>query len=376
MKALKTKIAFFLICLFISLFIVAETAAVEFQIQYTPPKRVTFWVDFEQPNLETGKINTQIRTTISGVTTNETIGVSISNGYKINDHIFGYAEYIGLLINQTGNATYGGITYFEHDITHTVELDIFGAPALYPFDSYFLNLTFTFSGYGELNDTAIIKVYPEMLQLTGWTAKKFNDTTVEYNEHLDTLSVNQGIIISRAAWSTLPMVLFLTLGYLLLGSTVVIESLSTKATIFTAMFVFFAGLYFSLSANIPKTYGLSMGELLILILIIGTALFLFFGIIQYAAKRRSKMTPNKLLWVNHLIMLFPIGLISIYLYLILMDTINIMQFFFWVSVPTEFWMEILFLILPWLAVFLGMCLKEYLNYRWKNWKSKDVALDY
>ena len=283
-----------------------------------------------------------------------------------------------MFLNSTFIGTQNGIEYFNCEGDSSFDLTIFGSPIFYPFDSYYLNLTFLFPSNGELNATTPTEFRSNMLyqEQSGWFAQKYGNMTIQYTPVIDVITATQGFIIGRTFPSTLPIMMILWVGYFLLAATLLIEhrDLSTKATVFTTIFVFFATLYFNFSTSIPPFYAMSFGASLILYLIFGGASFFVMGLVQNFVTKRTSVEEYKVEWINHILMLIPVGALLYSLISFVEAFTPEGTLFFWVNLPTSFiWTFTFFIIAFWILVAVSIYIKDRTN---KKKKEKNWLEDY
>src|SRR4030042_7042653 len=126
--------------------------------------RLSFYLHFKQPDLENQRINVLMQSFLSATEFNApALNVQISNGYTANNIMLGFNEYQMISIAQKDNWTSNGITYFNYQKEDNFSLQFFGLAELYPFDSYLLNLTFTVSDYGMIDNNTDIAISARML---------------------------------------------------------------------------------------------------------------------------------------------------------------------------------------------------------------------
>ena len=303
---------------------------------------VSFRLHFYQPNLETYKVQAKMQSAIDCVRINR-VGIILS----ISNYHDEFGRYVldFIHIKKQANWTVNGIEYFNYEDEHTVDFPIFGISEFYPFDSYFLNLTFSFQDDGQITNDTTVNMECRILygQTTGWHVGDYSNVTVSRSsEQPETVYINRQIVLRRTGWSTFPIMLILQFGFLVLGSVVLIKpsDLRVKAAIYLAMFVFFSTFYFNFLANVPKRYSLSIGENMILLLISGTALSLIFGIIQHKTSQYSesfKRTPSRqliMLIFNQSMALAPVLLVSITLHTLFQSARGLFELYFWIDIPT------------------------------------------
>lgn len=338
------KVLLFSSLIFISFAILSISIAHSTQSESKLKPHISFYIHFYPPNFENYTVKAQIQSFIESVQLDKTsILIRISNCYTVDETRF--ADDLHLInIRKKDNWTVDGTEYFNYKDEHSIDFRFFGSSELYPFDSYFLNLTFSFQDYGEIrNDTEII-VEARMLfeHQSGWNVEPYTEVAlIRPDTNQDFAYINKAVLLTHMKWSVIPLLTVLTMGFLVLGSVVFIDpdDLRSKSALYTAMFVFFGTFYFNFSANVPKRYSLSVGENMILLLIAGAAIFLVSSIIQYKLSKLHKFI-NSGSFISKLldqIMIFLPILIVIWTVLSLFGSArSLAQRYFWINIPSEF----------------------------------------
>jgi len=301
--------------------------------------RLSFYLHFKQPDLENQRINVLMQSFLSATEFNApALNVQISNGYTANNIMLGFNEYQMISIAQKDNWTSNGITYFNYQKEDNFSLQFFGLAELYPFDSYLLNLTFTVSDYGMIDNNTDIAISARMLYegQSGWYMEKDGPLIVEHLiSPAQFTQLNQKLILRRVDWSISPLFTVLFVGFGILGAAVLIEpkELKTKSALFTSIFIFSGTFYFNISSNIPKTVSLSMGEYLVMSLFFGAGLLLVVGIIQYRISRVSDSYTFR--FIQNCLLAIPIISLTYLVYTEFEAARSYSKMFYWTSIPSE-----------------------------------------
>jgi len=369
----------FLLC-FVFLSVSITNSAHSENSELTP--HVSFYLHFYQPDLETYKVQARMQSAIDCVRIDEVnIILSISNYHdKFGRYVLDFIH-----IKKQANWTVHGIEYFNYEDEHTVDFPIFGISEFYPFDSYFLNLTFSFEDDGQITNDTPVNTESRILlgQTTGWYVDKYSNVTIlRSSDNPRWVYINQQIVLKRTGWSTFPIMVILQFGFLVLGSVVLVKAgdLRAKAAIYLAMFVFFSTFYFNVLANVPKRYSLSIGENMILLLISGTALSLIFSIIQYKFSQYLELfgrTASRQLIVlifNQLMALAPVFWSALHLHTLFQSARGLFGLYFWINIPTELeFYYVISLMIFWIFGLVISVLVFYSEYTKKEENEKDVG---
>lgn len=192
--------------------------------------------------------------------------VQITNGYS-NEGLVDSPLYVSINSSSFQRYWYGG--------TVISNFHLMGDPNRYPYDSYFLNLTYVV--YWSQPDSIRVggTYFGDYRLFNVWgTAPEFEwHNTTDIDGHpvmITTLTLN------RERSNVLPIVLLVEVLFFVLGGTMLIDPtrmLSERITVFLAILVFAAGFFFSLSSIVPYRLGFTVAELLILMLVVGCGAF-------------------------------------------------------------------------------------------------------
>lgn len=287
----RAVIAILLLFLNLAIILMTEnTVQASGQEQFSEAK-IVISIKFDEPNTQNKTVITHLQTLMRGVKNDTPSYATISNGYSANGVLSGYTDYQLITFNASYDDTFDGLAFYHYEGSNLIEFSIFGTPIYYPYDSYFLNLTFTFPSKDTFHTTSNVELLPTMFYQgqSGWGVQKQGEMEVRYNAPTDLISVTQGFILARTYSSALPLIIVLFIGFFLLSTTMLIEhkDLSTKAAVFIAIFVFFATFYFDFTGRMPVYYSMSFGANLLLILMYGSVIFLIFGFVQNFVTRKA-----------------------------------------------------------------------------------------
>jgi hypothetical protein len=184
-------------------------------------------------------------------------------------------EYYGAQIDFLFASLNSSSQRFSYHGTLGSNFHLMGSPNRYPYDSYFLNLTYLVYG-PEPTSISFQGIYfgdYRLFNVWGYAPGcEWHNTTD--NRGYPVIATT--ITLNRDRSNVLPIVLLLTVLFFVLGGTMLIDPrrmLSERITVFLAILVFAAGFFFSLSSIVPYRLGFTVAELLILMLVVGCGAF-------------------------------------------------------------------------------------------------------
>jgi hypothetical protein len=164
-------------------------------------------------------------------------------------------------------------TRFSYHRTVNWNVHLIGSPNNYPFDNYYLNLTCTvyWSQPSGINNEAYFGDFRLYSVWSTEPAFQWYSTTNEYP-----LIIVSTLTLTRSSASVLPLTLLIQVLFFVLGGTMLVDPtrmLNERVTVFLAILVFSAGFFFSLNSVVPYRLGFTVGELLILSIVVGSGAF-------------------------------------------------------------------------------------------------------
>ncbi len=151
---------------------------------------------------------------------------------------------------------------------------LMGNPNRYPYDSYFLNLTYVVY-WSQPDSIRVVRPnFGDYRLINVWGT----EPECYWNNATDNLGhpiITTTITLNRDRSNVFPIVLLITVLFFVLGGTMLVDPtmLSERITVFLAILVFSAGFFFSLSSMVPYRLGFTVAELLILLLVTGSGVF-------------------------------------------------------------------------------------------------------
>lgn len=164
---------------------------------------------------------------------------------------------------------------FLYEETINWNVHLIGASNNYPYDSYYLNLTFEV----DWSQPSSIRFYGaffgdyRLRNIWGNSPRDYCfNTTDSYGRPI----IVTTIIFERDGPNALPIVLLVLILFFVLGGTLLIEpetKLNERITVFLAILIFVSSFFFTLRSMIPYRYGFTIAEILVLSLVVGSAIF-------------------------------------------------------------------------------------------------------
>lgn len=178
----------------------------------------------------------------------------------------------------------------------------------YPFDSYFLNLTYTLPIAGVKLERLTVQTYNQDLKASWKISEEVKVvSSISEDDGVPQSIINMVIRFERQPWTILPIVLPLLMSLLVLGSTPLIESqkgeLSNRLTVYLSLFIFGIGFFFSIGSYQPFSYGLTIATGLTLIMISATSFFMITSIVGNYFQRQIVMDIVAAVFVSVIILL-------------------------------------------------------------------------
>ncbi len=176
-------------------------------------------------------------------------------------------------------------TRFSYHGTISWNVHLIGSPNSYPFDNYYLNLTCTvyWSQPSGINDGAY---FGDFRLYNVWGTQptfQWYNTTNEYGMPI----IVSTLTLMRSSANVLPLTLLIQVLFFVLGGTMLVdptEMLNERITVFLAILVFSAGFFFSLNLVVPFRLGFTVGELLILSVVVGSGAFTLVSFLSKSLK--------------------------------------------------------------------------------------------
>lgn len=187
--------------------------------------------------------------------------------------------------------------------TFRCRLSLIGRSENYPFDSYYLNLTFRFSPSLPyyLADSYWSNIYSDACSLITENFDKWANVTLSvemphyvqqglvstwgypepkveyaYSSNNETAGFDTNFVLVRQLNNVLPLLLLIISTTYMLGATLLADARwnpEVKTAIYLSFFVMVAGFNFALRYLIPFRYGLTVAEVLFITLTVATAVF-------------------------------------------------------------------------------------------------------
>ena len=212
------------------------------------------------------------------------VGISLSNG--IGQGWFDSWKYLSVKSFPERGRFYYGDT-FEWNV------HLIGSPNYYPYDSYFLNFTFT-SYWSEPTSLQFSESFFEDYRLFNvWSNPVVNETRSTIDDY-DRPVMVATVLLERNSTSILPVTMLIVVLFFVLGATMFVEAkrgLRERVTVFLAILVFSAGFFFNLSSMVPFRFGFTTAEVLVLSLVFGSALLTIGSFFSKAINTDLKNSP-------------------------------------------------------------------------------------
>lgn len=176
-------------------------------------------------------------------------------------------------------------TRFSYHGTINWNVHLVGSPNSYPFDNYYLNLTCT-PYWSEPNRISDEAYFGDFRLYNVWGTQpvfQWYNTTNEYGIPI----IVSTLTLVRSSASVFPLTLLIQVLFFVLGGTMLVDPtrmLNERITVFLAILVFSAGFFFSLNTVVPYRLGFTVGELLILSIVVGSGAFTLVSFLSRALK--------------------------------------------------------------------------------------------
>lgn len=262
-------------------FIVLTIPCLQKPVVATPDndsEKFKFTVDFVEPDWNHMTINATLSSKINSVPfTFLSIPCTVTNLHYVEGFLFpgGEVSYDmvpseTIVVNETTLVTYVNQT--------TARFRLLGFSWFYPYDSYFLNLTFTFADNGLTNENnTSVKMNFPLWSFINWKIET-RTTLLHVGDFVQITSIST---ISRYYYPIDPFSLILSVLFATLGLSFLIdpEDLRSKLAIYVAVLFFSITFFFQIGATAPPRMGFSsLLESLALSLSLGASVFLLFSV--------------------------------------------------------------------------------------------------
>jgi hypothetical protein len=164
---------------------------------------------------------------------------------------------------------------YSYKGTLSWNVHLVGLSNSYPFDFYSVNLTYNMD-WSEPDSINFEGAWFGDYRLRGvWgnePESQWNYTTDEYGRPI----IVTTLTFIRASADVLPLTMLIQVLFFVLGGTMLVDPtrmLNERITVFLAILVFSAGFFFSLNSVVPYRLGFTVGELLILSVVVGSGVF-------------------------------------------------------------------------------------------------------
>jgi hypothetical protein len=239
-------------------------------------------------------------------------------------------------------------------------LTLIGQSEGYPFDSYYLNLTFRFNPSlpQYLTDPYWSSVYSDAYSLIEENFYKWANVTLTvdmpkyvqqglvstwgdpeptmryaYGSYNETAGFNVNFVLVRQLNNVLPLLLLIVSTTYMIGATLLADARwnpEVKTAIYLSFFVMVAGFNFALRYLIPFRYGLTVAEVLFITLTVATAVFSIGVVISSIlfARVSEKKAKNANLIIDFSAICLSAVLLAIFSVPIMLLVIEIVGLFF------------------------------------------------
>lgn len=248
-----------------------------YYVSEAPSSRLTIIVDVFNVDMNnlTATLNITFDALLPSLNEPDSLPINIEN--KFDDTLADSPVYVYVNSSSQRYSYKGTVTWNVH---------LVGPSNRYPFDSYYLNLTYNvdwsepdsinFGGawFGDFRLRNLWGVAPG--------SQSYNMTD-EYERPV----IVTTLTFTRASANVLPLTLLIQVLFFVLGGTMLVdptEMLNERITVFLAILVFSAGFFFSLNSVVPYRLGFTVGELLILSVVIGSGAFTLVSFLSRALK--------------------------------------------------------------------------------------------
>ena len=252
-----------------------------------------FIIDFAEPDWSHRSINATISSKISSFPSSFlTIPCTLMNlfYFKGEPTHGGWVRY-DMVPSETETVNETTLVTFVNQTT--AEFRLLGLAEFYPYDSYLLNLTFSFpdNGFANNNNTSVEMNFP-LWGLYGW---RIDTEIIRITHEGDFVKIRSATRMTRSSYVIEPLRFILWIMFGVLGTSFLIspKNLSIRLTLYIAVLLFSISFFFQSSAMAPPRYGsLSLLENLILDLLLAASVFLMFSVAEKVAIYDYKTVPE------------------------------------------------------------------------------------
>lgn len=141
---------------------------------------------------------------------------------------------------------------------------LIGNPNDYPFDNYFLNLSFTILWENSIDEIHLGSVYLSSVKLYNeWQEPEYENKTITTATYPQ---IFYNIPFKRSSYATFPFELITLLIFSIVGASLILnpEKLESRLSIYTAIFIFVIGFFFQIKENLPSHIGFTNAERILL----------------------------------------------------------------------------------------------------------------
>lgn len=255
-------------------------------------QRFEFIVDFADPDWNHMTINATISSTFSELPSSLfSISCTVTNSHYFGDEPWygGWVKY-DVVPSETKTVNETTLVTFVNETT--ARFWLIGISEFYPYDSYLLNLTFTFAddGLANENNTSVEMNFP-WWRFFGWEI----ETTTAIKREIDFAKIVSTATLSRSSWSLTPYRFILLIMFAVLGVSFLInpKDLQSRLTIYIAVLLFSITFFFQITSTAPPRGGsLCLLESLILGLLLGASAFLLLSVTEKVGICDYKILPE------------------------------------------------------------------------------------
>ena len=234
----------------------------------------------------------------------------------------------------------------------TWKVDLFGNPNFFPYDHYYLNLTFQIFWDTIVDEMSIGHVDFSNYRLNNiWNNPEILNS--ERNHASEDPEVFAYFIIARNSNNRLPVILPIFGVFFLLGATLSVgvtkEHFKNRLTVYLSSFVFIVGFFYTLGSWVPLRFGFTIAELLVVALTLGTVALVVSSFISAALSTHPRRVGISIL-TDVLAVLF---IFSLLLFFFTIPYAGALLF----SIPFPNWLFIVIGLMYGLLLRLGISLK-------------------
>lgn len=175
---------------------------------------------------------------------------------------------------------------YSYKGTVTWNVHLVGLSNRYPFDSYYLNLTYNVD-WSEPDSINFGGAWFGDFRLRNLWGDAPGSQSYNMTDEYERPVIVTTLTFTRASANVLPLTLLIQVLFFVLGGTMLVdptEMLNERITVFLAILVFSAGFFFSLNSVVPYRLGFTVGELLILSVVVGSGAFTLVSFLSRALK--------------------------------------------------------------------------------------------